>query len=157
MDAQRYYEDVEVGQPLVERVVTPTRRLAVQFAGASGDFYEIHYDKDFAIQAGFPDVIVHGAQKAAFITQMLTSWMGLDGVLKKVRCSFRGVDFFGVALTCNGKVTAKHIEGNQHCVTCEVWMDNAKGVRTTLGGGVVVLPSRAGMRVNQPQRAGERR
>jgi|TARA_B100000315_G_scaffold60439_1_gene54789 hydroxyacyl-ACP dehydratase HTD2-like protein with hotdog domain len=142
MGQQRYFEDIELGQELGQFVVTPTKRLAVMFAGASGDFYEIHYDKDFAIAAGQPDVIVHGAQKAAFSAQVLTNWMGLEGVLKKVRCSFRGIDFFNVDLICNGKVTDKFVDGAEHCIECEVWIDNAKGERTTAGGGVVALPSR---------------
>jgi acyl dehydratase len=144
MSEQRYYEDIEVGEQLGERVITPTKRLAIKFAGASGDFYEIHYDKDFAIEAGFPDVIVHGAQKASFAAQMLTNWMGLEGVLKKVNCSFRGIDFFNADLICEGKVTDKYVDGDDHCVQCEVWIDNAKGERTTIGGGVVALPPRAG-------------
>ncbi len=143
MSAQRYFEDVEAGQELGPLVVTPTRRLAVMFAGASGDFYEIHYDKDFALAAGQPDVIVHGAQKAAFSGQVLTNWMGSDGVLKKLSCSFRGIDFFDVPLTCNGRVTAKYLDGNDRCVECELWIDNAQGQRTTIGGGVVSLPTRA--------------
>lgn len=143
MSKQRYFEDVEIGESLGERVITPTKRLAVKFAGASGDFYEIHYDKDFAVEAGFPDVIVHGAQKASFSAQMLTDWMGLEGVLKKVNCSFRGIDFFNVDLICGGKVTEKFVEGDECCVQCQVWIDNAKGERTTVGGGVVALPSRS--------------
>jgi hypothetical protein len=142
MSEQRYFEDIETGQELVPLNVTPTRRLAVMFAGASGDFYEIHYDKDFAIAAGQPDVIVHGAQKAAFTGQVLTNWMGSEGVLKKLSCSFRGVDFFDVALVCSGRVTAKFINDQEHCVECELWIDNAKDERTTIGGGVVVLPTR---------------
>jgi len=142
MSEQRYFEDIEIGDQLDERVVTPTKRLAVKFACASGDFYEIHYDKDFAVAAGFPDVIVHGAQKASFVGQMLTNWMGLEGVLKKVNCSFRGIDFFDVDLICTGRVTEKFVENDEHCVKCEVWIDNAKGQRTTLGGGVVALPTR---------------
>jgi hypothetical protein len=142
MSQQRYFEDIEPGQELGGFTVTPTRRLAVMFAGASGDFYEIHYDKDFAIAAGQPDVIVHGAQKAAFSGQVLTNWMGLEGTLMKLSCSFRGVDFFDVKLTCNGRVTKKFVDGSDHCVECELWIDNATGERTTIGGGVVALPAR---------------
>jgi len=85
---------------------------------------------------------VHGAQKAAFSGQVLTNWMGPEGNLKKLSCSFRGVDFFDVKLTCNGQVTKKFVDGSDHCVECELWIDNATGERTTIGGGVVALPAR---------------
>jgi len=143
MNEQRYFEDIEAGQELGGFTVTPTRRLAVMFAGASGDFYEIHYDKNFAVAAGQPDVIMHGAQKAAFSGQVLTNWMGTEGVLKKLSCSFRGVDFFDVELNCNGRVTGKFVDGDDHCVECELWIDNAAGERTTIGGGLVALPTRS--------------
>lgn len=142
MARQRFFEDVEAGEELGPLVMTPTRRQAVKWAGASGDYYEIHYDKDFALAAGQPDTIVHGALKAAISAQLLTHWMGLDGFLKKVSCRFKGIDLFDVALTCRGKVTAKYVDGDDHCVECEVWIDNARGERTTVGGGVVVLPTR---------------
>ena len=142
MSEQRYFEDIQTGQELDRLKVTPTRRLAVMFAGASGDFYEIHYDKDFAIAAGQPEVIVHGAQKASFIGQVLTNWMGREGVLKKLSCSFRGIDSFDVELVCNGRVKEKFVKDDEYCVVCELWIDNAKGERTTIGGGVVALPSR---------------
>lgn len=143
MQAQLFYEDVAVGQALGPLRLTPTRRQAVKWAGASGDYYEIHYDKDFAQAAGQPDVIVHGALKAAISARLLTDWMGLEGFLKKVSCRFQGIDFFDVELACSGRVTGKHRDGDAHCVECEMWIDNARGERTTVGRGVVVLPSRS--------------
>ncbi len=142
MKTQIHYEDVAVGQELGPLRMTPTRRQAVKWAGASGDYYEIHYDKDFARAAGQPDVIVHGALKAAIAAQLLTTWMGLDGFLRKVSCQFRGIDFFDVELTCRGQVVGKARDGDDHCVTCEVWIENAAGERTTVGSGVVILPAR---------------
>ena len=143
MDEQRYFEDTELGESIGRLEFMPNKRLAIKFAGAARDFYEIHYDKDFAIAAGQPDVIVHGAQKASISAQLLTNWMGMHGILRKVSCSFRGIDFFDVMLTCEGKVVDKYMEGDECRVSCEVWIDNAKGERTTVGGGVVALPSRS--------------
>lgn len=142
MKPQVCYEDVAVGQELEPLRMTPTRRQAVKWAGASGDYYEIHYDKDFARAAGQPDVIVHGALKAAIAAQLLTTWMGLAGFLRKISCQFRGIDFFDVELTCRGRVTDRFLDGDAHCVAVEVWIENAAGERTTVGNGVVVLPSR---------------
>ena len=39
---------VKVGDELPELVKHATTRQLVQYAGAQGDFYEIHYDRDFA-------------------------------------------------------------------------------------------------------------
>lgn len=142
MAEQLWYEDVEPGTDLPPLLKQPTTRQLVMWAGASGDYYEIHYDKDFAQSTGLPGVIVHGRLKAAFLGQFMTDWAGEQGSLKKLTCSYRGMDFPGEDLVCKGKVTKKYIEDNEHLVECEIWTENKKGERTTLGSAVVVLPSK---------------
>ncbi len=46
MTEQLYYEDIAVGSEIPPLVKHPTTRQLVRWAGASTDFYEIHYDKD---------------------------------------------------------------------------------------------------------------
>ena len=57
-------------------VAALTRTRIVQYAGASGDFYEIHYDQEFARATGLPHVILHGLLKAGFLAQLITSAVG---------------------------------------------------------------------------------
>ena len=58
------------------------------YAGASGDYYEVHYDKDFATERGLPGIIVHGALKSGFIGQMLSDWAGAEGSIKKLEIQY---------------------------------------------------------------------
>ena len=74
-----YWEDVDEGSQIPPLVKRPTTRQLVRYAGVSGDFYEIHYDKDFAKSTGLSGVILHGALKSAFLGQMLTDWIGPTG------------------------------------------------------------------------------
>ncbi len=142
MAKQLYYEDVEIGTELPTLVKKPTTRQLVMWAGATGDFYELHYDKDFAQKAGFKSVIVHGRLKAAFLGQLLTDWIGEEGVVKKLSCSYRGNDFPGDDILCKGKVTNKYVKDGEHFVECEIWTENPEGQRTTPGTATVILPSR---------------
>ena len=141
MAGQVYWEDVEEGLEIRELVKTPSTRQLVQWAGASGDFYEIHYDKDFAQGTGLEDVIVHGALKNAFLGQLVTDWMGERGILKKLSCQYRGMDVPDDTLICKGTVTRKYIEDSRHMVDCQIWIENGKGERTTPGSATVILPS----------------
>ena len=140
MAKQLLYEDVEVGGGVTPLVKHPTTRQLVMFAVSSGDLYEMHYDKDFALEKKMPGVIVHGKLKAAFLGQLMTDWIGEQGILKKLTCSYRGMDVPGVALTCKGKVTKKYADGGEHYVECELWIENEKGETTTTGTAVVTLP-----------------
>ena len=142
MTRQLYYEDVEVDSEVSPLVKRPTTQQLVKYAGASGDFYQIHYDKDFALASRLPGVIIHGALKNAFLGQLITDWIGQEGRLKKLSCQYRAMDVPGDTLTCRGRVTRKYQEGDENLVECEMWLENGKGEKTTPGAATVVLPSR---------------
>lgn len=138
---QLYFEDVQEGQQ-IELRVTPTTQQLVQWAAASGDFYQIHYDKDFAISTGLPGVIVHGALKHALLGRMLWEWIRYAGRIKRWAVSYRGMDVPGQEMICRGRVTGKRVQDGQHLVDLEIWTENPQGQRTTPGTATVILPSR---------------
>ena len=141
MSEQLYWENVTAGQELPILLKTPSTQQLVKYAGASGDFYQIHYDKDFAINKGLPSVIVHGALKSAFLAQLLTDWVRTRGSLKKLSIQYRGMDVPDDPLTCRGIVTRKYQVGNDCLVDCEIWIENSQGQATTPGTATVMLPS----------------
>lgn len=137
-----YYEDVLVGDEITPLIKQPTTRQLVMWAGASGDYNEVHYDKDFAQSKGLPGVIVQGQLVCSFLGQLMTDWIREQGVLRKLTCSYRGMNFPGEALTCKGKVSKKYVEDGEHCVECSIWVENAEGEKTVSGMAVVVLPAK---------------
>ncbi len=144
MAEQVYWEDVTEGMDLPSLVKEPTTRQLVQYAGASGDFYEIHYDKDFAQNNKLGGPILHGALKSAFLGQLVTDWIGPLGILRRLQCQYRGMDAPGNAITAKGNVTRKYEEDGQRLVDCTIWLENAEGQNTTPGNATVILPSRRG-------------
>lgn len=142
MAQQVYFEDVQEGQELPQLVKHPTTRQLVKWAGASGDYYEIHYDKDFAQSTGLQGCIVHGWLTFSFVAQMVTDWMGSEAFLKKIGVSYRGMHVPKEDITCKGKVTKKYQSGGENIVECDVWAENTEGKKTTPGTAVVALPSR---------------
>jgi len=141
MAEQRYFEDIEVGANIPALAKNATPRQLVMWAGASGDYYEIHYDKDFALKNMLPGIIIHGALKGAWLGQLLSDWVGDKGIIKKYGVSYRSMDIPGDNLTCTGKVTKKYVEGKDHLIEAEIWLQNSKGEKTTPGTAVVVFPS----------------
>jgi acyl dehydratase len=126
---------VQVGQEIPELVKEPTTRQLVQYAGAQGDFYEIHYDQSYAKSVGLPGVILHGLLKAAFLGQLVTDWVGDGGKLKTFEVSYRGVDVPGQPYRCRGRVT--RVEGR--VVELEIWGEDGEGKRTTVGTATVEM------------------
>jgi acyl dehydratase len=136
-----YYEDIEVGTEVPALVKYPTSMQLVKYAGASGDYYQIHYDKDIALANGLPGVIVHGWLALSFLGQMITDWIGETGTLLKLNGSYRGMNRVHEDVICNGKVTKKYIEDDKHLAKVEIWAENPQGDRTVTGSATVMLPS----------------
>ncbi|HSS92784.1 MAG TPA: MaoC/PaaZ C-terminal domain-containing protein [Candidatus Dormibacteraeota bacterium] len=126
---------LKVGDEIPTLVKHPTTRQLVQYAGAQGDFYEIHYDQDFARSVALPGVILHGLLKAAFLGQLVTDWLGERGTLKSFEVSYRGIDQPGRPYVCRGRITK--VEGDQ--VELEVWGEGSDGSRTTVGTATVEM------------------
>ena len=124
----------EPGQELPDLVKQPTTRQLVQYAGASGDFYEIHYDQEYARSVGLPGVILHGLLKAAFLAQLVTDWAG-DARLKSFEASYRGMDEPGKPYRCRGRV--KEVRADE--VEVELWGEDPEGKRTTIGSAVLEM------------------
>ena len=142
MAEQLYWEDVQEGTEVTPLAKNASTQQLVRWAGASRDFYQIHYDKDFALGNNLPGLIVHGALKSAWLGQLIGDWAGNEGIIKSYGCSYRGMDIPNDELTCKGVVTKKRVEGNEHIVECDIWLENSKGEKTTPGTAVVVLPSK---------------
>ena len=137
-----YWEDVQEGMDLPPLVKYPDTQQLVKYAGASGDYYQIHYDTAFAKKKGLPGVIIHGALKSAFLGQLVTDWIGDYGVLKRLDCQYRGMDVPDDTLTSKGKAVRKYEENGEHLVDCDIWLENGAGAVTTPGTATVSLPSR---------------
>ena len=93
MAEQVHFEDVDEGQEIPKLVKNCSPQQLVLWAAGSGDFYQIHYDKDFAISTGLKGIIVHGALKNAFLGQLLDLTLFADlrevpGAMDFLRAAF---------------------------------------------------------------------
>jgi 3-hydroxybutyryl-CoA dehydratase len=54
------FEEIEPGLSFATSGIVVTESHVVQFAGLSGDFFDVHMDDDFARSVGFSGRIAHG-------------------------------------------------------------------------------------------------
>ena len=111
------------------RAETATLRTLVQYAGASGDFYEMHYDLPFAQERGHRELAVHGLLKTAWLGRLVEEWFAGRGRITVLDVSYRGMDFRDDPVTCGARVTGS--DGDR--IALEVWTASADGTRTTIG------------------------
>jgi acyl dehydratase len=131
------FKQIKAGTGIPTLLKQPTTQQLVMWAGASGDYNPIHYDKDFAQAKGLPGVIVLGQLVLAFLGQMVTDWLGGSGDLRSISVSYKGMNLPGDTITCRGAV--KNVAEGERLVTLEVWAENPKGEKTVSGTAVVRL------------------
>ncbi len=144
MNAPVYFEDITIGQDIPHQVKEIiTTRSVVKWAAAVKDFYEIHYDKDFARLMGMPDIIVHGPNKCALLSRLVLEWIGEPGKLHKLSCTHKASNFPGETLTCKGKVKDKYARDGKNYVECELWLENQEGKVAAPGTALISLPAKS--------------
>jgi acyl dehydratase len=105
------YEDLAVGDQLPAQTFPVRRADLIRYAGASGDFNEIHWNERFAVQVGLPNVIAHGMFTMAQAIRIVTDWVGDPSAVVEYGVRFtRPVvvpdDGVGASVECSGKVGA---------------------------------------------------
>jgi acyl dehydratase len=72
---------LEVGQEIGSTEFLLTRDSLVRYAGASGDFNQIHYRDDVAAAVGLPGVLAHGMLTMGAAVQVAVDWAGNAGAV----------------------------------------------------------------------------
>jgi acyl dehydratase len=116
-ETQAPAERFAVGTLLPPTSFPITRKDLVRYAGASGDFNDIHWNGRFAVDVGLPDVIAHGMYTMAVAGRVVTDWIGDPAAVEEyfVRFSKPVVvpdDGVGALVEVTGKV-AKALDGGR--------------------------------------------
>ncbi|MFC1978039.1 MaoC/PaaZ C-terminal domain-containing protein [Chloroflexota bacterium] len=137
-----FFEEVEVGSELPVLTKKVKLEQMAMYAAACWDFEPGHYDSGTAQKEGFRAAYVDGPMITAFLGQMVSNWMGINGRLVELTATYRVMVFPGDELVCKGKVVHKQNEVDSNLVKCEVWAENQSSERAVYGAATVELPSR---------------
>ena len=149
---QVYFDDVKVGGEIPQLVKGPmTGAHIMRWSASMENWHRIHYDKAYAVEHDkLQDVVVNGSWKQHVLMQLVKDWAGLAGWAWKVAFQYRDMDFPGGLITAWGKVTKKYEQRGLGHVELEIGLKNSRGVESTKGTAVVVLPKRGGPPVPYP-------
>jgi acyl dehydratase len=149
---QVYFDEVEIGQEIPPVVKGPmTVAHIMRWSASMENWHRIHYDKAYAMEHDkLPDVLVNGSWKQHVLMQVVKDWAGLQGWPWKVGFQYRDMDIPGDVITAWGKVTSKYEKEGLGYVELAIGLRNSRGVDSTKGTAVVVLPKRSGPEVPYP-------
>ena len=141
--AQVYFEEVDIGTHLPPLVKEFSLFTILKWGAAVNDYGPHHFDYQFATQMlGMPNVIAHGPQNTAILAQLVTNWIGGNGILKNHYAEMRGNVFPGDTITFQGEVSNKYLQDGEAFVEIESRAINQNGRRVTLGKSTAILPRR---------------
>lgn len=106
----------------------------------------LHWEPERAQELGLPTSYDYGGLRETWLCHLVTDWMGDDAWLWKLECQHRRFNFMGDTTWLTGEVVDKvqtEVEGRTRSeVHLAIRCTNQRGVVTSPGKAVVLLPSR---------------
>lgn len=142
MTTQIHFDDVEIDSKISPQLNSPSSVSLFRFSALTWNAHRIHYDRDYAIAEGHPDILVQAHLHGAYLARLVTDWMGTDGKLVSIEWRNRNRAFPGDVLTCSGVVKQKLLKGDSGRIQIELTETNQKGELCASGSAEVALPQR---------------
>ncbi len=126
-----------VGDELEGRTLPPVDRMRlIKYAGASGDFNQIHLVDEAAEEAGLPGIIAHGMITVATMGLLFSPYLE-HGYVKGFRSRFLGMVSLGDVLRVGGRASGVEETGEGRLYAFEVYA--LRGDDTVASGSVEFL------------------
>jgi hydroxyacyl-ACP dehydratase HTD2-like protein with hotdog domain len=137
MSDQRLVGDVAVGDELGAVIRNASRAQLFLYSAATHNPHRIHYDRDYAVTEGHPDIIVHGPLQGAWLSQYVTDWAGPRGRMLTLTWQNRRSALPEHDYVFRGAVRAV----DDDVVHLDVWAEDGDGTVLMPGTATVRLPS----------------
>ena len=111
---------VAVGTELPAFVRTTGFQNWNRFAAVNDEFVPIHMDDDAGRAQGFPGAFGMGNLMWSYLHNLVRDWMGDNGRIVTMACTFRLPNLRGMTIEARGTVTAVRDEGGDQFVDLEL-------------------------------------
>ena len=152
--AQRYFDDVKVGEQLPATRDEITYRRVIMNPVATLDFFPGHHDPEFARAQGQPTIFVNTMHTMGFVDRLVTAWGGPRTFLVRRKVSLALPVYAGDAMMGSGVVVATREEERsgrrRGLVELECEVDNQHGARCATAELTVALPFRTSDEQERP-------
>ncbi len=113
-------DTVTVGAELTPFVRTTGFHNWNRYAAVNDEFVPIHMDDEAGRAQGFPGAFGMGNLMWSYLHNLVRDWMGDDGRIVKMSCSFRSPNLRGMTVEARGTVTAVRDEDGERLVDLEL-------------------------------------
>lgn len=109
--------------------------------GAQDSAARGHAEEKMAREVGMPGGYDVGPQRISWLGQLVTDWIGDDGMMRVLDVKLRRPNIFGDVSWCQGEVVGKRLEDGVRLVDMELRVVNQLGETTASGVATAELPS----------------
>ncbi|TDC98236.1 MaoC/PaaZ C-terminal domain-containing protein [Actinomadura sp. 7K507] len=102
MTAQAVHEVGQAVPPLERRIGLPDM---IAYAGATWDWYRLHYDTEFVKASNLPGLVVDGQVFGALLVEQIQDWLGPQCFVRTLDFNFKALVFAEETVRCEGTVT----------------------------------------------------
>ena len=102
----------------------------------------VHWDEDLALKVGAPGAYDYGPERCSWMSQLITNWIGDDGMLHKLKSEVRRHNPEGDTVFLNGEVVRKYEENNKKYVEFSIVATNQDDELSARGYGIAELVSK---------------
>jgi len=113
-------DTVTVGTELPVFVRTTGFHNWNRYAAVNDEFVPIHMDDDAGRAQGFPGAFGMGNLMWSYLHNLVRDWMGDDGRIVKMGCSFRSPNLRGMTVEARGTVTAVRDDNGERLVDLDL-------------------------------------
>ncbi len=111
----------------------------IAYAGATWDWYRLHYDQEFVTSKQLPAPVVDGQVFGALLVEQIQDWLGPRAFVQRVEFRFKNLVFAGETISCAATVTdvARTDDAILLTLECQIDVVGDKG-RVAVGPASVV-------------------
>ena len=111
-----------------------------RYAAVNDEFVPIHMDDEAGRAAGYPSAFGQGNLQWSYLHNVVRQWMGDEGTIERIACSFRGANVKGQTVTARGRVTSVVDDGDRRVIELDIWTENDAGEPLAPGTARVSFP-----------------
>jgi len=119
--------------------------------GAWDVVQRLHWEQDWANEIGLPMRYDYGFMRTAWMIHAITDWMGDDAFLWRFWNKLTRFNFIGDTSWVTGTVVDVVKVDDHHTAELELTITDQRDEVTTIGGAVVILPSRSDGTIQLPE------
>ena len=120
MAVKVHFEDVKVGDEIPAWSRTTDFMSWNRYAAVNDEFVPIHMDDEAGRAQGFPGAFGMGNLMWSYLHNLVRDWMGDDGRITAMTCSFRAPNNRGMTVEARGAVTGVRDEEGERLVDLEL-------------------------------------